>query len=168
MVQRTVPTPLRILRGNPNKRPLPTGEPQPAKIMPDMPTDLDPIAKKEWKRASPALLKLGLLTEVDGVAFAAYCMAYAAVIRINKAMRACGYKVLAEKHSFLEKKSSEGRSDEMMAVEVKANPLIVQQRHALQTLRFWSLEFGLTPSSRGRMNIPGLKEDDPQESFLDG
>jgi P27 family predicted phage terminase small subunit len=133
-----------------------------------MPTGLDPLARREWRRLAPAFVKLGILTESDGMAFASLCTAYATFVRINRAWRECGYSVLAIKHSFLEKKSDEGRADEVMAVEAKANPLVAQQRLAMQTLRFWCQEFGTTPSSRGRIFVPGADDTDPQEDFLNG
>jgi len=129
---------------------------------------LDPIAVKEWKRLAPILLDLGILTEIDGMAFAALCTASAAVTRINMALKECDYRLLAEKTSFMEKQGQEGRSDEVMAVEVKINPLYAQQRLALQTLRFWCNEFGMTASSRGKINIPGGEAESPQEKFLNG
>jgi len=133
-----------------------------------MPKDLDPLAKKEWKYLAPIFLRLGILTEVDGTAFAALCSASAAVQRINKALKDCQYRVLAEKTSFLEKSDKEGRSNEVMSVEVKINPLYAQQRLALLTLRYWCGEFGTSPSSRGKINVPTVKGVDPQEEFLNG
>jgi P27 family predicted phage terminase small subunit len=168
MANRNIPTPLKIIRGNPGRRPISKTEPKPKRILPKMPTDLDPIAKKEWKRLAPIFYRLGILTEVDGMAFAALCTSTAAVIRINQALAECGYKVLAEKTSFLEKKGDAGRSDEVMSVEVKINPLYAQQRLALQTQRFWCQEFGVTPSSRGKINVPDGGDADPQEDFLNG
>jgi len=162
------PTPLRILRGNPGKRALPVGEPRPLAVEPKIPSGLDPLARREWRRLAPAFVKRGILTEDDGMAFAALCTAYATLVRINRAFKECGYKVLAEKHSFLEQKSKDGRVNEVMAVEIKANPLIAQQRLALQTLRFWCQEFGTTPSARGKVQVPGGGEVDPQEDFLNG
>jgi phage terminase small subunit len=102
------------------------------------------------------------------MAFASLCTAWATLRRINIAFTKAKYGVLAEKHSFLEQKSEEGRSNEVMAVELKANPLIVQQRLALQTVRFWCNEFGATPSSRGRISVPGIPDPDPDEEFLHG
>ena len=161
-----VPTPLRVLRGNPGRRPLPKGEPKPERVAPPMPADLDPIAKKEWKRLAPMFVRLGTLTETDGMAFAELCTAYAASVRIRKAIKACGYKLLTVKHSFLEKETKDGRSDEVMAVEPKINPLYAQQRLAGQNLRYWCNEFGTTASSRGKINVPYSEGADPQETFL--
>jgi len=163
-----IPTALKLLRGNPGKRPLPEGEPKPARKAPPMPGDLDPIAKREWRKLAPGFVKRGILTEDDGMAFSSLCTSYATCVRIRMALKECGYKVLAEKHSFLEKKSDNGRSDEVMAVELKINPLYAQQRLSLDNLRFWCSEFGTTPSSRGKINVPVGTEADPQEDYLSG
>jgi len=147
---------------------LPPGEPKPAAVAPPMPSNLDPIARREWKRLAPVFVRLGTLTEADGMAFAELCTSYATSVRIRMALRECGYKLLAEKHSFLESEGKDGRSDEVMAVEVKINPLFAQQRLASQTLRFWCQEFGTTPSSRGKIQVPGGVDADPREDFLNG
>jgi phage terminase small subunit len=66
------PTALRILQGNPGKRRLNHDEPKPvAKCVP--PAWLPALVLVEWKRQAPALEKLGLLTELDGEAFATLC-----------------------------------------------------------------------------------------------
>lgn len=71
------PTALKVLEGNPGKRPLNTDEPKPKKKAPKCPSWLEPEAKKEWRRMSKTLEKIGVLTQVDGAAFAGYCQAYA-------------------------------------------------------------------------------------------
>lgn len=168
MANRAVPTSLRLIRGNPGKRPIPPGEPKPTAVAPPMPSNLDPIARREWKRLAAPFVTLGILTAADGMAFAELCTSYATSVRIRMALKECGYKLLTEKHSFLESEGKDGRSDEVMTVEVKINPLFAQQRLASQTLRFWCQEFGTTPSSRGKIRVPGGGEADPQEDFLNG
>ena len=71
------PTALKKLEGNPGKRKLNTKEPVPAKGMPDCPKWLLPEAKEEWKRLCQKLSEMGVLTEIDMAAFAAYCQSYA-------------------------------------------------------------------------------------------
>ncbi len=70
------PTALKKLEGNPGKRKLNTKEPVPGKGMPDCPKWLLPEAKEEWKRLCQKLSEMGVLTEVDMAAFAAYCQRY--------------------------------------------------------------------------------------------
>ena len=71
------PTALKKLEGNPGKRKLNTKEPVPAKGMPECPKWLLPEAKEEWKRLCQKLSDMGVLTEIDMAAFAAYCQSYA-------------------------------------------------------------------------------------------
>jgi len=168
MANRAVPTALRLVRGNPGRRPLPANEPKPRNIAPPMPEHLDPIAQEEWKRLEPIFLSSGILTELDGLAFASLVSAYAEVVRYDMALKECGYSMLAIKHSFIEKSGGEGRSDELMVVEPKGNPLYAQRRLATTALRFWCTEFGVTPSSRGKISVSKSKKSDPGEDFLNG
>lgn len=71
------PTALKVLEGNPGKRPLNKNEPQPERKAPRCPSWLEPEAKKEWKRMAKTLETIGVLTQVDKAAFAGYCQAYA-------------------------------------------------------------------------------------------
>jgi P27 family predicted phage terminase small subunit len=71
------PTALKILEGNPGKKPLNNQEPNPEKRAPKCPSWLEPEAKKEWKRMAKTLETMGILTQVDITAFAGYCQAYA-------------------------------------------------------------------------------------------
>lgn len=71
------PTAVKKLEGNPGKRKLNTKEPIPAKGMPECPEWLLAEAKKEWERLADLMNQMGVLTEVDMAAFAAYCQSYA-------------------------------------------------------------------------------------------
>ena len=71
------PTVLKVLNGNPGKRPIDKNEVCPKPLMPDMPSFVKGEAKKEWDRMAPKLEALGLLTEIDGSIFASYCVNYA-------------------------------------------------------------------------------------------
>src|SRR5262245_58233048 len=72
------PIALRILRGNPGKRPLRRGfEPEPEPSVPDAPVFLTGYAMDEWYRVAGGLHLLGLLTPLDHMPLAAYCAAYA-------------------------------------------------------------------------------------------
>ena len=74
--RKPTPTAIKILHGNPGKRPLNKHEPMPEKKAPTCPKWLDDEAKKEWKRLAPQMEQLGILTEADRTAFASYCQAY--------------------------------------------------------------------------------------------
>ena len=75
------PTKLKVLEGNPGKQRLPKGEPEPISDIPTPPEHLDDLALSEWHRLADGLHSMGLLYEVDRVAFASYCRAYSAWVR---------------------------------------------------------------------------------------
>ena len=66
------PTALKVLEGNPGKRPLNDHEPIPPKGELKCPSWLLPEAKKEWKRLASSLEAMGVLTMADLTAFAGY------------------------------------------------------------------------------------------------
>jgi len=61
---------VKLLRGNPGKRPLNEGEPQPTPLAPACPPELSPTAKDEWNRIIVELVELGLMTNLDRAALA--------------------------------------------------------------------------------------------------
>lgn len=66
------PTKLKLLEGNPGKRKLNDSEPEPL-LGCDPPKWLPLEVLREWTEHAPRLLRLGLLTEVDGPALVALC-----------------------------------------------------------------------------------------------
>lgn len=77
------PTALKILAGNPGKRPLPKHEPKP-KGPGTRPLWLRAGAVKVWDEYAPILLGMGLLTEADAEMFGVWC-SLAALFRKNPA-----------------------------------------------------------------------------------
>lgn len=138
------PTALRVLRGNPGKRPLPAGEPKPLALDSLEPPDwLDLEARQEWVRLAPVLQRLGVLTETDVGALAAYCEAWATWKGATQKIRQFGMVV----------KSKEG---ELPVV----SPYVKIAHNALLQMRGLLVEFGMTPSSRVRVHT---KKTDPLE-----
>src|SRR4051794_17589175 len=84
------PTALKLLTGNPGKRPLNQAEPQPSPRLPRAPEHLSNEAKKEWRRAGRFLLTLGLVSDLDLAAFAAYCTAYGRWVEAEQALKTYG------------------------------------------------------------------------------
>lgn len=143
------PTALRVLKGNPAKRPLPKAEPKPELAAPVCPSWLDPEAKREWEQVAPMLLRLGLLTEADGAALAAYCQAYATWQQAARAIREDGVTILNPSGA------------------LHANPAVSVMQRSLELVRKFAQEFGMTPSARGRMVMAGRAEEaDEMEGML--
>ena len=71
-----MPTALKLLSGNPGKRPLPANEPTPLVTAPEWPAHLTDDARKEWERLIPLLISNKLISELDTAALALYCQSY--------------------------------------------------------------------------------------------
>ena len=157
--RKPIPTPLKILNGNPGKRPLPANEPKPPPLAPKCPAWLHKDAKKEWKRIAPQLERLGLLSELDMTALAGYCQSYAR------------YK---EAEEFIAKRGTTYASWERdksgaMQYDERGQPILryMQQwpqvsiaNKALIQIRAFCSEFGFTPSARARMSVPGADDNE--------
>lgn len=147
------PTAVKVLEGNPGKRPLNMYEPVPDKITPECPSWLNDEAKAEWDRLADKMVNLGTLTEMDMAAFAGYCQSYA---RWKEA------EEFIEKHGTIVKTPS-GYWQQVPQVSIAQTNLKVM-------LKFCS-EFGLTPSSRSRMIAGEVQEgsvDEMEFLLLDG
>ena len=76
--RRPPPTYLRLLQGNPQRRPLNTNEPQPEvpAEFPEPPPHIEGYAHDEWYRIGPELHRMRLLTVADLKIFEFYCQSY--------------------------------------------------------------------------------------------
>ena len=71
------PTALRVLEGNPGKRPLNKSEPKPTAGVPRCPVWIKGEARAEWKRVIAAIGHTGIITHADRSMLAAYCSLWA-------------------------------------------------------------------------------------------
>ncbi len=152
------PTKLKILEGNPGKRPLNENEPKPIPIAPGCPEWLLAEAKKEWNRLAPELERLGLLTIIDMAAFAGYCQSYA---KWKKA------EIFLKKHGMTIKIPQKDEYGNVVSIKVKKFPEVSIANECLKQIRGFASEFGLTPSSRGRIYLPTGTLDEEFEALLD-
>lgn len=138
--RRPKPTRLKVLTGNPGRRPLNPEEPQPEPQIPDCPAELGPVARREWDRLVGELGKLNLLTNLDRAALAAYCGAYALWAEATEAIQKFGTMV----------KSPSG-------YPIQSPYVSIANRQAELMMRI-SSEFGFTPASRSRIAVPTSTE----------
>lgn len=135
------PRALRVLHGNPGKRPLPKKINTPtSKTVPPAPRSLSNDAKKEWKRIAKLLHGAGLLTKIDMSALEAYCTVYARWKDAERNIDKFGMVV----------KNAKGWPVLSPYLKI-ANVCIDQMRHSLA-------EFGMTPSARCRVKAEPAKE----------
>lgn len=129
------PTTLKVLEGNPGKRPINKDEPKPIPVAPKCPAHLDPVARKEWRRISANLEPLGLLTQIDMAALAAYCQVYSRWVEAENQIR---------KHGMLVK-SPNGYPMQ--------SPYLNIASKAVEQMKAFLTEFGMTPASRSRISV---------------
>ena len=136
------PSYLKLVTGNPGRRPLNLAEAKPSMGgLPQPPAELSDDARNEWRRVARQLHKAGLLATLDRAALAAYCMAWARWRAAEKALAA-----MAEQDPLtggLLIKTSNGNAIQ--------NPLVgIANKAAAAMVRF-AAEFGMTPSARSRI-----------------
>jgi P27 family predicted phage terminase small subunit len=134
--RRPKPTRLKILSGNPGKRPLNSNEPRPEVAVPECPIELGSGARREWDRMVAELAPLRILTHLDRAALAAYCGAYAMWAEATEAIQKYGSMV----------KSPSGYPVQSPYVSIANRQTEIMMRIAS--------EFGFTPASRSRISVP--------------
>jgi P27 family predicted phage terminase small subunit len=141
------PTVLRLLRGNPSKRPI-KAEPQPAipDGMPEPPPHLGAYALDEWWSVGPELHRIGLLTALDLQTFGAYCQAVHHFRTANERLNA-----MAENDPVMRGLVVKTRNG-----GVTENPLVLMARWAANDMLAYASHFGLTPAARARIASAGF------------
>src|SRR4051812_30110100 len=142
------PLAIRALEGNPGHRPLPKSPAPPVKL-PAAPAHLSAAAKRLWKRIGPKFASMGVVAEVDEMAFAMLCESYAAWCELVKLARADGPVVRVNGQPV-------------------PNPYAVRADREAEKVRKLLAEFGGSPSSRSRLTAGGKASTPADElaSFL--
>ncbi len=130
------PTALKIVEGNPGRRPLNAKEPKPKVATPKPPAHLTDSALVEWKRVAKELTTLGILTEIDRAVLAAYCQAYGRWSEAEQKLKDHGV--------LIKSKSPNGFPIH--------SPYLSIANKALQQMVSLAAEFGMTPSARTRIH----------------
>lgn len=161
------PNVLKIVEGNRGKRPinLSDGVNPPVKI-PTAPKFVTGSALKEWKRITPLLEMMGLISELDMAALAMYCRAYGNLHDLELALQK-KIKMLVEKEKIASYEAFE-------KVCTTSTPSGYKQQSVLFQLINRSREevnrtlghFGLSPAQRARVqpsnalqpSLPGMDE----------
>lgn len=143
------PTKLKLVEGNPGKRPINKREPQP-KGPPRMPRVLSPAARKQWRKIAGKLSAFGVATNVDEEALALLCEAWARWIDAEEHLRKFGVVVKSPKSGF-----------------PMPSPYLAICNTAMKQIKDLLVEFGCTPSSRTRLKAAQEDWSDP-DGVLNG
>ena len=133
---RPKPTRLKVVQGTYRADRAAFNEPAPEPIAPKCPTFLKGEARREWKRISAELEKLQLLTQIDRAALAAYCTSWETYVLADKVIREKGLTIVTPK----------GHEQQRPEISIR--------NKALEQMRTFLSEFGMTPASRTKISVP--------------
>lgn len=153
------PTRIKQLEGNPGKRPLNKYEPQPELERPSCPQHLTPDARKEWRRIVPELEMLGLLSQIDRAALAAYCQAYGRWVKAERGLSKFEQR-------FKGTNVGDGLCYQTTNGNWLSHPLVGVANKALEQMHKFLVEFGMTPASRTRISVNAEGSEDPLDKLL--
>ena len=154
-----VPANLHLLRGNPSKKALGAlldETVRPPVDIPGCPEHIEGEARAEWDRITPHLYALGLISQIDRAALAAYCDAW------GEYVWACWrIKALNEDDATGER----GRVWDTPSGYKQISVLQQIRNRSLDQLKAFLAEFGMSPSARSRvtasdaqLGLPGMDQ----------
>lgn len=152
------PTHLKLVTGNPGKRPINEREPVPANKLPTPPAFLADEAKVEWGRVAEELYRIGVLSSIDRGALAAYCQAYARWAQAEAAINATPAKEAVAGGLLVS--TTNGNAIQ--------NPLVGIANKAAADMVRYAAEFGMTPSARSRIKADKPEEEDKANAYFTG
>jgi P27 family predicted phage terminase small subunit len=145
------PTALRVLEGNPAKRPLPIGEPAIKGGMPKPPGGLDVEARAEWKRIEATLGAAGLITPADRAMVTVWCVTWSRWLGAEAQVRKKGTVVLNARTG-----------------EPQENPYLKIADKAADRLLRIAEQYGMTASARVRLAWRPKTKKEAQQSKWKG
>jgi len=145
------PAALKALEGNPGKRTLNLSDGVNPRIkVPPAPKHLGREASKEWKRITPILAELGLISDLDMAALALYCQAYGRLSELEeafnlevKAKMATGLTYPAAVRAASSTVTPSGYEQQSVTVQLISSHRLQVHRHLMH--------FGLSPAARARV-----------------
>jgi P27 family predicted phage terminase small subunit len=169
------PAALRLLEGNAGKRSLDlTAGVNPMIRVPSIPKDLRPEGRKAWKRLSPHLEQLGLISELDAETFGVLCQAIGDLHCFDRSFNAKVNLLVQEGKEY---------ADALVEASMMSAPSGYTQQSTLYSLikgaraeyHRYAAHFGLSPALRGRVqpsnyvqpSLPGIdpKPENPVSGF---
>ncbi len=120
--------------------------------LPEPPAYLPEKAKELWRKIAPRLMKTGRLELEDLPSFEMMCVAYYFSLYAG---------AILIKEGLMQK-------DEAHKGQMRKHPMCQVWRNCVDILRLNACEFGMTPSSRARFEIPEARELTAMERLLQG
>ena len=150
---RPTPTALKVLHGNPGRRPLNGDEPQFKAGLPDKPAWFDTYASEEWDRIVSNVNGQRILTKADLGILVATCLCYEQMRETLAIIKTLGRSYVVE--------------DMGGNKHYKARPECVRFETAQREYRALLIELGLTPASRSKVKtLPEPKQPQGASKFF--
>ncbi len=167
-----LPTNVHLLRGNASKKPLASlldDVVRPAVDIPECPAHIEGEARAEWERVTPHLFSLGLISQIDRAAIAAYCDTWGEYVEAC----ACIKSMRAHFSTTVSIKDLPETVRDWFAGHVATTPsgyqqisIPIQHRNkSLEHLRSFLALFGMSPADRSRvtqsdpqLGLPGIEK----------
>ncbi len=136
------PSALKLIQGTARKDRTNTKEPKPKKAsrVPAPPRELGPKGAAEWKRIAKELHDMGVLTQIDTKTLANYCQAYDDMLTARGLL-----------NNWNMNNPDQVNVLKNMSGHMRTHPYLSQMREARLDMMKFASEFGLTPSSRSRV-----------------
>ena len=150
--RRPKPTQLKVVQGNPGRRPLNEDEPTPERVAPMCPDHVSEKAREVWDDLAAVLLNMGVLTEADAYAFERLAECYAEVVDCRESIEEHG-------RTYATRTQSGG-------VMVRPRPEVAMLADADRRFRAYLVEFGLTPAARSKVKADGGAGDDQLAAYF--
>lgn len=135
------PTKLKVLQGTYRKDRANANEPVPDTTIPSPPDHLTQEASVEWGRISHQLYKLGLLSDLDRSALAAYCQVYGRWVKAERELALTGNLLDTTPNGMKQQHALVGIANK-----------------AMELMHKFLIEFGLTPASRTKVSAKQSEE----------
>jgi P27 family predicted phage terminase small subunit len=160
------PAALKLLEGNAGKRSLNLAEGvNPRVEIPSFPKHLGVEARKEWKRVTPILEELGLISGLDRAALALYCQAVGRLTELETSFNGKVQMLVDAGAQYCDAVYEVSRAITPSGYEQQS--VITQQIKSLrEQVNRYLMHFGMSPAARGRVQpsnyvqptLPGIDE----------
>ncbi|HUU27814.1 MAG TPA: phage terminase small subunit P27 family [archaeon] len=149
------PTRLKLVKGNPGRRPLNKLEPEPQKKLLRCPSYLDKEEKRIWQITARKLYDMGVLTQADDIALAGFCEYYSEYRKLTELVKKNGVFIKIkngkETKMFVDPETGEKISQEADWYVVRRSPVAMARDKARAIASRIMDEFGMKPSARAQL-----------------
>jgi P27 family predicted phage terminase small subunit len=159
------PPALRLLEGGAGKRPLNLADGVNPRIeVPSIPKHLCPEARKEWKRITPILEELGLISGLDRAALALYCQAVGRLSNYESAFAGMIAKHIDTGKTY-DDAVLEASQTQTPSGYVQQSVIVNLIKSSREQVNRQLMHFGMSPAARGRvtasnnvqLGLPGIE-----------